>query len=274
MRLFLCIAAGALSALVFPGAARAGFLPQLQLTGNLHLEVTGAASLAPLGTGTLTLATAPQGIVQKAYLYATQTSNTAGMAGTFGGLPLAGVGPAASDMQLVTISTYRWDVTTMIIPGVTSYSFTLTDGMGMPAFVAGVGLLVVWDDPSTQPFRTVTIVDGAQQVGENGSETESMTFTTVPAGTTSVWVFTTDDDASLGEVVSYNGVGIGGPLIGNLGLNASVLQMPANSQSGSNTLSIFTQSDHLTWVLGAIAVDQSPVGVERTSWGGVKAGYR
>jgi hypothetical protein len=101
-----------------------------------------------------------------------------------------------------------------------------------------------------------------------------MTFTLLPAGNTSVWVFTTDDDATPGETVSYNASTIGGPLNGNLGLNASVLQMSGVSVIGSNTLAISTINDHLTWILGATAVDHSTVPTEDSTWGRIKSLYR
>jgi hypothetical protein len=102
-----------------------------------------------------------------------------------------------------------------------------------------------------------------------------MTFTGLPAGSTTVWVFTTDDDAmTTNETVAYNGTNIGGPLVANLGLNASVLQMAGLSVSGANTLAITTVTDHLTWLVGATAVTLPPVGVEPSSWGTVKSSYK
>lgn len=270
-RLSLVALASLLTVALFAvDASVAGFTQTYQATGNLHLEVTGAAGLNPPASGTLTLANMPQGTIKKAYLYATQTNNTLGLSGTFNGIPLPIAGPYASEALLITLSTYRWDVTTSVMPGISSYSFTVVDGLGMPVAVAGVGLAVVWEHAVTEPIRTVTIVDGVKQVGEGGAETESMTFTTLPAGSTTVWVFTTDDDASMGESVTYNGANIGGPLIGNLGLNASVLQMTGTSAPGSNTLSISTLTDHLTWVLGATSIDQLPVPTSRKTWGEIK----
>jgi hypothetical protein len=274
-RLFLVVLALLLSiALLTPHASMAAFTQVYQAMGNLHLEVTGAAGLGLPATGTLTLANAPQGTIKQAYLYATQTNNTVSLTGTFAGAPLPITGPHASEALLITLSTYRWDVTANVVPGVSSYAVTVTDGLGQPIAVAGVGLAVVWEDATTQPMRTVTIVDGVKQVGEGGSETESMTFTTLPAGSTTVWVFTTDDDASLGETVSYNSSNIGGPLVGNLGLNASVLKMRGLSGLGSSTLSIFTSTDHLTWVLGATAVDQGTVPTPESTWGRIKSLFR
>ena len=274
-RLHLVVLVSLLSiTLLSPSVSMAAFTKTYQATGRLHLEVVGAAGLALPATGTLTLATAPLGTIKKAYLYATQTNNTGGLSGSFGGPPLPIASPHASEALLITLTTYRWDVTTRIIPGVASYGFTILDALGMPVSVAGVGLAVVWENAGTEPIRTVTIVDGVKQVGESGAETESMTFTLLPAGSTTVWVFTTDDDASTGETVTYNSSNIGGPLVGNLGLNASVLQMTGTSVFGPNTLSISTGSDHLTWVLGATSIDQNTVPIRESTWGRIKSLFR
>ncbi|UCH84008.1 MAG: hypothetical protein JSW50_16515 [Candidatus Latescibacterota bacterium] len=273
-RLFLVLAASLLTiALLTTHTSLAAFIQTYQATGNLQVEVAGAANLVPPAMGTVTLTGIPSGTIKRAYFYATQTNNTLGLSLTFNGAPLGTAGPYASEALLITLSTYRWDVTSSIIPGVASYGFSVLDGMGIPVAVAGVGLVVVWEDVS-EPLRTVTIVDGVKQVGESGAETESMTFTGLPSGNTTVWIFTTDDDSSTGETVSYNAVNIGGPLIGNLGLNASVLQMTGTSVLGSNTLSISTVTDHLTWVLGVTAIGQSPVPAEESTWGKIKSLYR
>ena len=162
----------------------------------------------------------------------------------------------------------------MIIPGVASYSVSFLDALSMHTPVPATALVVVWEDLGTQPTRQVTISDGVKQVGESGAETESLIFTGMSSGNTAVWTFTTDDDASLGEIVAYNGSGIGGPLVGNLGLNGSVLQMNSTSVPGSDTLSVSTTTDHLSWVLGATAVDLVTVGVEQAAWSAIKELYR
>jgi len=260
--------------LLAPCASLAGFVQSYQATGNLYLEVAGAAGLGLPASGTFSFATMPQGTIKKAYFYANQTNNTLGLTATFNGNPLPLAGPYANEALLTTITTYRWDVTTLIIPGVSSYGFSILDSAGIPVAVAGAGLVVVWENSATEPTRTVTIIDGVKQVGENGAETESMTFTSMPAGNTAVWIFTTDDDASLGETITYNSANIGGPLVGNLGLNASVLQMSGTSGSGSNNLSVSTLTDHFTWVLGATSVDHGPVPTSEMTWGSVKSLFR
>lgn len=262
-------------ALFLPHAADASFFVQAyQATGNLQLVVGGVANLGMPAAGNITLPSPALGVIKKAFLYATQTNNTIGLSATFNGAPLGIASPHDNDALLITVSTYRWDVTAAIVPGATSYGVSFLDAMGMPTPVPGAALVVVWEDTSTQPTRTVTIMDGIKQVGENGAETESMSFSALPPGNTAVWIFTTDDDASTGESVVYNGSTVGGPLIGNLGLNASVLQMTGTSASGSNTLSVSTTSDHFSWVLGATAVNVPPVPTEKHTWGGVKALYR
>jgi hypothetical protein len=164
-----------------PHTSLAGFTQTYQATGNLQVEVTGAAGLNPPAMGTVTLSSIPTGTIKQAYFYATQTNNTLGLDLTFNSTPKGITSPYQTEALLITVSTYRWDVTANIIPAVTSYSFSVLDGSGLPIPVPGVALVVVWEDASTEPIRTVTIVDGVKQVGESGSETESMMFTAQPA---------------------------------------------------------------------------------------------
>jgi hypothetical protein len=261
--------------LLFPAPSLGGmFLQSYQATGNLQVVAGGAANLGIPAMGNIMLPSPALGVIKKAFLYATQTNNTLGLSATFNGAPLGTAAPFDNEALLITVSAYKWDVTAAIIPGATSYSVSFLDGMGMHTPVPGAALVVVWEDISTQPTRTVTIMDGIKQVGENGVDTESMSFGALPPGNTAVWIFTTDDDASTGESVVYNGAAIGGPLVGNLGLNASVLQMSGTSNSTSNTLSISTVSDHFSWVMGATAADVPPVANEERTWGAVKALYR
>jgi len=273
-RPFLAAAILLIVAMIVPQPAAAQFFPQTyQATGNLQVVVGGVANMNLPAMGNISLGSIPLGTIKKAYLYATQTNNTLGLSATFGGLPLGLAAPYATEALLITISSYRWDVTAQVIPGVTNYSVSFLDGMGMHTPVPGAALVVVWEDP-VEPTRTVTIIDGVKQVGESGVDNESMTFTGLPPGNTAVWTFTTDDDASTGESIVYNAAAIGGPLVGNLGLNASVMQMSGTSAAGPNTLSISTVSDHFSWVMGATAVDIPPVSNEERTWGGVKALYR
>lgn len=262
--------------ILLPSLARAGFTQSFQQTGQLGLEVTGVGGVnVSVVNGTLPLSgLPPAAVVQKAYLYASQNGGGSNpLSAVFNGANLGAVGPLASDAAFLTLYTYRWDVTNNVVPGLISFPFTVTElvfGQG----IAGVGLVVVWQD-AAEPMRTVTIVDGMKQVGEAGPETESLTFTGLPAGPTKAWTFTVyDDSAATGETVSYNGSAIGGPIDQNVGLDASVLQMSTTSVSGNNTMSIQTGSDHMGWMVAATAVDVPPVGVEPHTWGNIKALYR
>jgi hypothetical protein len=177
-------------------------------------------------------------------------------------------------MAFITAYSYHWDVTNIIIPTQTTYSVTIGQNTMGQSVIAGVALAVIWQDAS-EPFREVVLYDGMQQVGESGPETESVTFSGLPAGSTTAWVFTVfDDNSSTGEVVAYNGNGIGGPIDGNLGLNASLLQLSATSLSGMNRLSITTGTDHMGWMIAGVAVDYPPVPAKPTSWSALKTSYR
>ena len=111
--------------LLTPLPGMAGLVQSYQASGNLHLEVAGAAGLGNPAMGTFTLATMPQGTIKKAYFYANQTNNTLGLTATFNGNPLPLAGPYDNEALLITISTYRWDVTPNIVPGVLSYGFSI-----------------------------------------------------------------------------------------------------------------------------------------------------
>jgi hypothetical protein len=254
--------------------AGAALSQRYQSTGNLGLQVTGAAANNfQIVNGTLTVSKPPLATTQKAFFYVSQINNPSGLSVAFQNVGLGPIGPPASDAQFNTLYTYTFDVTPWVVPGVLTYSYSLgqpTAGSG----IAGVALAVVWQDPS-EPVRTVTIIDGMQQVGESGAETETVTFAGMPSGATSLWLFTVyDDSAASGETVSYNGGSIGGPIDGFLGLNASVLQLSATSVSGNNTLSIATINDHMGWMVAGAAVLLPPVSVETATWGRTKASYR
>jgi hypothetical protein len=146
----------------------------------------------------------------------------------------------------------------------------------MASPIAGVALVVVWNDPG-EPTRTVTVIDGMQQVGESGSETETVSFTSLTPGATEVWVCTVNDDNSnTGESIQYNSNSIGGPIDRNLGFDASLFHLTGNIQSmvGNNSLAIRTIGDHMGWMIGATAITLPPVGVERSTWSSVKELYR
>ncbi|MGQ0720169.1 MAG: DUF3344 domain-containing protein [Candidatus Eiseniibacteriota bacterium] len=256
------------------GPAVAGMSQSYQATGNLGLDVTGAAAgNFQIVSGTLTVNKPLFATTQKAFFYVSQINNPNGLSVMFQNVAAPMIGPPATDPQFNTLYNYAFDVTSWVTPGVQSYSYSL----GVPSAgsgIAGVALVVVWQDPS-EPLRTVTIIDGMQQVGEAGPETESVTFSNLPSGSTSLFLFTVyDDSGASGETISYNGSSIGGPIDGFLGLNASVVNLSATSVSGSNTLSIATINDHMGWMVAGAAVLVPPVSVQAATWGRTKASYR
>lgn len=258
----------------FPGLAFGGHGTSYSASGNLNMEIAGAAGNGNLVvTGTLNLANMPTTATPVfAVLYATQTNNNTGLDATFNGNSMGVLGPIATDAGLPSLSTYAWVVTPHVFGPVSSYTYTIGQTHGNINGIAGVALLVVWTDPA-EPFRTVWVQDGMQQVGESGAETENIVFTgVVPPGPTTAWVFTVYDDApTTNEAVLYNGSTIGGPLVANLGLNASILSLNTISGASPNTLSISTVTDHLGWVVGALVIDPPPVPVESVTWGEIKS---
>lgn len=213
-----------------------------QQSGQLGLELAGAAGgNAALASGNLTLNNVIPGQIVQAYVYANDWNNGGGALDLiFNAGPPVTVGPIASDTSglISNLYSYRWDVTSQVV-GPQAYSFTIGQNTVMGNQIAGVGLVAVYQDFS-QPNNTVTILDGALQVAENSmAETETLQFAGLPAGPTSLGLFTvSDDNAGTGEVVQYNGNVVGGPIDQNLGLNASLLTMTGNSVSGLNSLSI------------------------------------
>ncbi len=255
-------------------SARAGTMQSYQATGNLGMEISAvnnAPGALPAMSGTFTLSQIPPGaMVQKAYVYSADWASSVSLNLSFGSSPgfFTAASPFQSDTSTVInqLYAYRWDVTPAIVSAPMSYSFNI--GYAIPIGVQGnqiygAALVVVWQDPLA-PLSTVTIVDGALQVGENTPtvvDTETMTFSGLPAGQTSLYTFTVADDAAgTSEVVQYNGNTVGGPVDENLnftmGAGASLLVMNATSVAGANTVSITSPADHFGWVFSASIVPE------------------
>ncbi|HZM15669.1 MAG TPA: hypothetical protein VFE28_06675 [Candidatus Krumholzibacteria bacterium] len=263
----------ALLGLVLASAvANAGLSTSFRRTGKVALEVAGAAGgNAPIASGTLTLSRLPaSATVLKATLYASQVNNGAGLSARFSGVDLGPTGPAASDAVIQVLYSYEWDVTSLVLPGKLGYTYSVFSGSA----IAGVALAVVWEDIN-EPTRIVVLVDGMRQVGEIGAETESTSIDDLGHGNTTISIFTVlDDTINTGEIVAYNGVGIGGPIDDNLGLLASLLQLEGESVTGTNTVSIVTGTDHMGWMIAGVSVTMPSVPVSPTTWTAVKSLFR
>lgn len=240
-----------------------------QQSGTYGLEVAavgfGSGPFAMSGgpAGTLNIsAQASFGAPVKAYLYAYDVNHPGTMTGTFNGTPLLGganIAPYASDAAFNTLYTWRWDVTNLILPGVTSYSWAFSEVpdvfMNQGGSIAMTVLALVFSDP-TLPISTATIFDGMAYVGNPHFETESVTFAGIPAGTNKIYNATFLDDnisppGSTGESISFDGSAIGGPLDTNLALNGSLTLSTGTSNAISNVMSIKTNNDEFGWTLSA-----------------------
>jgi len=253
-------------------SADAAMSTAFQQTGNLALEVAGAAGgISTVASGTLSLSRLPAtATVVKASLYASQVNNGVSLQAQFAGTNLGAVGPAASDSAAQILYNYRWDVTSLLVPGTLDYSFKVSLGNS----VAGVALAVIWQDVN-EPTRMVTLIEGMQQIGNVAFETESLQLQNQGPGDAEVCIFTVLDDAiNSGETIDYNGGFIGGPIDQNLGYLSSLLVLNATSQSGDNTLSIHTLTDQMGWMLAGVSVTMPPVSTTTSTWSSMKSRYR
>ena len=256
--------------------ATAALTTTFQQSGTIGIEIAAVAgNNLPATSGTLTINTIPPGaIIVRATVHASEINNPVSLNLTFAGNSVGPLGGPASDAAFLTMYQYKWDVTPYVTPSPNNYSFVV--GQAVPASnqIAVVALVIVWQHPS-EPNRTIAIIDGMKQVGESGAETESVVFSSLPAGPTVAWVVTSgDDNAASGETVSYNGSNIGGPLDQGLGFSASMLQMGTTSNSGSNTMAITTGLDHMGWMIAAVKVTPTVTPTRPSSWGRIKALYQ
>ncbi|MCH7705083.1 MAG: hypothetical protein IIB61_08225, partial [Planctomycetes bacterium] len=214
----------AVLALLAP-AAWAAAIQSYQATGQFSLELAGASNppgAFPTMASSFSLSPPVGATVHKAFVYTGDWNNSgATLDLVFDTSPNLPSGPIASDAAFTTLYGYRWDVTSFVVGVAMSYNFTIGFDVSSTAQgqqIAGAALVVVWNDPSALN-STVTFVDGALQVGETTPDTETMTFSGMPAGNTDLHLFTVSDDAAgTNEVIKYNGNSVGGPIDENVGL--------------------------------------------------------
>ncbi len=265
----------AVAVLVLPALAGGALVQSFQQTGNLGLELAGAATgNTGVVSGTFTLSNVTPGPAVKAFVYANDWFVGNPLDLTFAGVPVGAVGPFANDNTggFFNLFAYRWDVTPMVTgPGNHSFVIGQTNSGNQ---IAGAALVVVYNDPLAASTTVVTILDGAVMLGEAGvPEIETSTFLGQPAGATDVYVFTvSDDSADSGEIVTYNGANIGGPIDQFLGFNASLLKMSGTSSAGANNIAISTGTpagtDHFGWLVAATEVPE-PATLSLLAFGGL-----
>lgn len=245
--------------------AQGALIQTFQQSGTYGLEVaalglSAAPALSSVTEGTLNISTpASLGLPVQAYLYALDTNHPGTMTASFNGAPVPGgaVGPYASDSAFATLYTWRWDVTTLIVSGITNYSWAFSEipdqFMNQGNSIGIAALVLVYSDPNLQT-STATILDGMTYVGNPTPETESINITGLPAGSNQINTLTYFDDnnnppGSTGETIVFNGSNVGGPLDKNLVLNGSLTQSSGISAAGTNVMSISTNTDEFGWVL-------------------------
>ena len=251
--------------------AHGGLLQSFQATGNLGLYTDAVSDVQLTSiTGSFDLSQLPIGAgINRAFLY-TGDWVTSTLQLTINNTAVPGLPTTASDTPIgsfifPTLTSSRWDVTTTLatLPPV-PFNFNITSS-NQQSQLQAAALFIVWSDPSA-PFSTVTIVDGAQQVGERTqftpptADTESITFNSLPGGPTALSNFTISDDPfGTGETVRYNGGTDHGPLDGNVGTVASLLKFNDNSMAGNNSLAITSSNDWFGWLASGSVVTPNAV---------------
>jgi len=243
-----------LAALLIAGAAQSTLNPTYMNTGKIAGVLLGEAAGTQGFTGnfTFSLAGLPVGAVTlQAYLYASEFVFIPNATATFANTNLGNASAYSTDN---TFWTYRWNVTNLV-NGNAQYGAFIQG----PMQLYGSALAVVYTHP-TLPMATVGINDGAHELGENANtESGNTQFAGWQPGSGRLSVFTVGDDpAASGETVDFNSVNVGGPLNGNLGSHASLLNMGVNIQAGSNTVQMTTRGDWLGWQVAMLQVVPEP----------------
>jgi hypothetical protein len=260
----IIVRALAISALVLTPPVQSALISSFQQTGTLDIDVTAVGlGSAPVQMGNLTLGNLPPtSLPVQGFLYAMDTNHPGQMSASFNGTPLGAVAPYATDSAFNTLYTFRWDVTAFLGPGINNHTYQINQipdqFMNSGIGIGVVALAVVYSDPSAGQ-NVATLFDGMIYVGNPNFSSETIGIAGVPPGTgTSVIRTVTylDDNfngtTDTGEVVSFNGNTIGGPLDGNLGLNGSLNQWSGTTVAGADMMNISTQTDEFGWVLTSI----------------------
>ena len=120
-----------LAAFFLTSPSEATLSQSFQQAGNYGLEVhaiggAAASTLDSIANGNFNISTqAALGTPVQAYLYAMDSNHPGTMSARFNAMPLLGgtfIGPYDSDSAFSTLYNFRWDVTPLIVPAVTSYS--------------------------------------------------------------------------------------------------------------------------------------------------------
>ncbi len=226
--------------------ASAALTTSYMLDGNVGAEVAAFAGPGSTSSsGSLTLSSAPTGAtIHRATLYANDYFGS-GLtpSATFAGTSLGSTTAFSTDSDF---SAFQWDVTGLVT-GASTYTASAS------GFKKNYGLaLVVAYSHSSLASGRVLINDGAEDLF--AGDVVSTTFAGL-SGPGSLWVHTGADNngfSESGEVISFNGTAVGGPIDYNIGEWASLLQMPVTIVDGTNTASIDDPFDRFGWDLAVL----------------------
>lgn len=229
------------------------------LKGKLGIAATGLAYNAkadPSGTFDISGIPAKSKVV-KALLYLTdwQTAEDGTAGATFAGGSFGPVPPVTTDPGGdKNLGVFRLDVTSKV-KGNGSYDYAAS-GI-TESYVSA--LVVIYKNKALKK-NFIWINDGAENMCCN--TTSESAFSGGPKGSSDgrlIIVTGADDNigrGESGEVVSLNGNPVGGPLDGNLGHYASLLDLQVSGVGASNKVSVFTPQDWFGWHLGILSTQR------------------
>jgi hypothetical protein len=201
--------------------------------GNVGVQVAAYATAGAPGAGTLTLSGLPaDAVFLNATLLTDNYFSFPTVTANFNGNPLGPGTLFATDST--SLGAYSWDVTGLLT-GNGSYSASYSGANN----TYGLELIVVYSSPSL-PSGRVQVITGAIDVCGASPCVDSLSFSGFGAGSGTLWLHTEADNAlgQSGEVISFNGTPVGGPIDANLGDFASLFRIPVTVAAGTNVVQI------------------------------------
>ncbi|MEA2552887.1 MAG: hypothetical protein QOJ65_1063 [Fimbriimonadaceae bacterium] len=232
--------------------SQADLVESYAIDGHVGSSLTGIAFSGAGGfTATMSVSTVPAGAtIEKVFLYSNNWFNDSAVSIVFNGTPMLGTtahfGPDNGAYG------FKWDVTSLVT-GNGDYS---VNGGGFNGSY-GLALAIVYSDPSLALGR-VSIADGVVGIDENHDGAAH--FSGFGAGPGKLSIYTeADNNGETGEVVSFNGTAVGGPIDANLGDNASILSFDVLTVAGANTAGITSPGgDYFGWHVAILETNPVP----------------
>jgi hypothetical protein len=218
--------------------------------GNVGVTATALAySGVANPSGTFTVSGVPNDAeVLLASLYLTDWETEGQVAGEFAGVPLHPSYAVRTDPGGgLLLGSYVFDVTDQVT-GNGSYQYS-SEGITR---TYGSALVVMYSGESLKD-NSIQVFLGAESMCCGATATAR--FDSIRRkGKGRLIVFTTADDAqATGEVITFNGKKVGGPLDANLGPHASLLDIPLKSKKRGAVATLTTPEDWLGWHLAVFS---------------------